>query len=70
MFDKIKYMNYIETLENQIKLVYIVILVIAILVGIATAFIGLIVTVPLRIIICEMVYSRTENQNRRNEMAN
>lgn len=51
LFEKEKYIKYINTLENMNKTVYIIIIVLFVLIGIMTGFISLIITVPLGILI-------------------
>lgn len=51
MFEKQKYYDYIQKLENSITWVYIIVLVLSVLFGIAAGGVALIITIPLGLLL-------------------
>lgn len=47
-----KYLDYVKTLQTQITITYVVVMIFAVLIGIGLKWVGLILTIPIGLWIC------------------
>ena len=64
LFEKNKYYKYIQQLEKYQTVVYVIIMLVAIIIGLATGVLTLIITIPLGMLIawCNLIATRIRIQ--------
>ena len=64
LFEKDKYYKYIQQLEKYQTVVYVIIMLVAIIIGLATGVLTLIITIPLGMLIawCNLIATRIRIQ--------